>query len=209
MQTRVVIAEDHLFVSQGLVSALSAVEGLTVLQTVANGIEAISAIRKCRPDIAILDYNMPGANGLEVFLEARRWAPETRFLMLTGSMQPEILAQLVEAGVHGVMLKDGSEAEIIEAVRQVRAGKTMIGASAQRMLDTARDSAVLTDREMAVLQAIARGHSNASAAALLGISAKTIDTHRTNVMRKLGAHSTASLLLTAVRAGLLDPGSLR
>lgn len=209
MQTRVVIAEDHLFVSQGLVSALSSIEGLTVLQTVANGIEAISAIRKHRPDVAILDYNMPGANGLEVFLEARRWAPETRFLVLTGSMQAEMLAQMVEAGVHGVMLKDGSEAEIIDAVRQVRAGRTMIGASAQRMLDSASGTTDLTDRELAVLQAIARGHSNISAAALLGISPKTVDTHRTSVMRKLGAHSTASLLLTAVRAGLLDPDSLR
>lgn len=209
MQTRVVIAEDHLFVSQGLVSVLSAVEGLTVVQTVANGIEAISAVRKHRPDIVILDYNMPGANGLEVFLEARRWAPETRFLMLTGNMQAQMLAQMVEAGVHGVMLKDGSEADIIDAVRQVRAGKTILGASAQLVLDKARGTAALTDRELAVLQAIARGHSNISAAALLGISAKTIDTHRTNIMRKLGAHSTASLMLHAVRAGLLDPDSLR
>jgi DNA-binding NarL/FixJ family response regulator len=209
MQTRVVIAEDHLFVSQGLVSALSAVEGMTVVQTVANGIEAISAIRKHRPDVVILDYNMPGANGLEVFLEARRWAPESRFLMLTGNMQAQMLAQMVEAGVHGVMLKDGSEADIIEAVRQVRAGKTILGASARRELDKAHGTAALTDRELTVLQAIARGHSNISAAALLGISAKTVDTHRTNLMRKLGAHSTASLLLSAVRAGLLDPDSLR
>lgn len=209
MQTRIVIAEDHLFVSHGLVSALSSVEGLAVLQTVANGIEAISAIRKHRPEIAILDYNMPGANGLEVFLEARRWSPETRFLMLTGSMQAEMLSQMVEAGVHGVMLKDGTEAEVVDAVCQVRAGKTVIGASARRMLDSARGTAALTDRELAVLQAIARGHSNASAAALLGISPKTIDTHRTSLMRKLGAHSTASLLLTAVRGGLLDPDSLR
>ena len=209
MQTRVVIAEDHLFVSQGLVSVLSAVEGLTVVQTVANGIEAISAVRKHRPDIVILDYNMPGANGLEVFLEARRWAPETRFLMLTGNMQAQMLAQMVEAGVHGVMLKDGSEADIIDAVRQVRAGKTILGASAQLVLDKARGTAALTDRELAVLQAIARGHSNISAAPLFGISAKTIDTHRTNIMRKLGAHSTASLMLHAVRAGLLDPDSLR
>jgi DNA-binding NarL/FixJ family response regulator len=209
MQTRVVIAEDHLFVSQGLVSALSSVEGLTVVQTVANGIEAIAAIRKHRPDIAILDYNMPGANGLEVLLEARRWAPETRFLMLTGSMQAQMLAQLVEAGIHGVMLKDGSEAEVVDAVRQVRDGKKVISDSARRMLAAAGEAAALTDRELAVVQAIARGHSNISAAALLGISAKTVDTHRTNVMRKLGAHSTASLLLSAVRAGLLDPDSLR
>ena len=120
-----------------------------------------------------------------------------------------MLAQMVAAGVDGVMLKDGSEAEIVEAVCQVRAGKTWIGASARRMLDSAQGTQALTDRELAVLQAIARGHSNVSAAALLGVSPKTVDSHRTNVMRKLGAHSTASLLLTAVRTGLLDPDCLR
>lgn len=167
------------------------------------------AIRRIRPDCAVLDYNMPGANGLEVFLEARRWSPDTRFLLLTGSLQPETLARMVEAGVHGVMLKDGSEAEIISAVRTICAGQTLIGSSAQRILDGARAGVPLTERELAVLQAIARGHSNISAAALLGVSPKTVDTHRTSLMRKLSVHSTASLLLAAVRAGLLDPDSLR
>ena len=185
------------------------IDGLTVIASVSNGIEAISAIRKFKPDCAMLDYNMPGANGLEVFLEARRWSPDTRFVLLTGSMQPETLAQMVEAGVHGVMLKDGSEAEIVDAVRQVCAGKPVIGASAQRMLDNAQKGTPLTEREMEVLQAIARGHSNISAAAALGVSPKTVDSHRTSLMRKLNVHSTASLLLAAVRAGLLDPDSLR
>lgn len=206
---RIVIAEDHLFVSQSLAAALSVIEGLTVIASVANGIEAIAAIRKFRPDCAMLDYNMPGANGLEVFLEARRWSPDTRFVVLTGSMQPDTLAQMVEAGVHGVMLKDGSEAEIVDVVRQVCAGKLVIGASARRMLDSAHKGIPLTERELEVLQAIARGHSNISAAAALGVSPKTVDSHRTSLMRKLGVHSTASLLLTAVRAGLLDPTSLR
>lgn len=209
MSTRIVIAEDHQFVSQSLAAALSAIEGMQVIASVTNGIEAITAIRKHRPDIAMLDYNMPGANGLAVFVEARRWSPETRFVVLTGSMQSETLAQMVKAGVHGVMLKDGTEAEIIAVVRQVRAGKEVIGASAQRMLDSAQKGIALTERELEVLQAIARGHSNASAAAALGISPKTVDSHRTSLMRKLGVHSTASLLLAAVRARLLDPSSLR
>lgn len=209
MSTRIVIAEDHQFVSQSLAAALSAIDGATVIATVTNGIEAITAIRKHRPDLAMLDYNMPGANGLEVFVEARRWSPETRFVVLTGSLQPETLAQMVEAGVQGVMLKDGTEAEIVAAVRKVCAGGRVIGASAQRMLDLAQQGIPLTERELEVLQAIARGHSNISAAAALGVSPKTVDSHRTSLMRKLGVHSTASLLLAAVRAGLLDPSSLR
>lgn len=209
MPTRILIAEDHLFVSQSLAAALATIAGMTVVGSVANGIEAISAIRRLNPDCAILDYNMPGANGLEVFLEARRWSPETRFILLTGSAQPEIVARMVEAGVHGVMLKDVSDTEIIEVVKQVCAGKTVIAPSARRLLDGAQQGVPMTQREMAVLQAIARGHSNASAAALLGVSPKTVDSHRTSLMRKLNVHSTASLLLAAVRAGLLDPGSLR
>jgi len=99
-----------LFVSQSLASALAAQVGMTVVSTVSTGIDAIAAIRKFAPDCAMPDYNMPGANGLEVFLEARRWSPATRFVLLTGSLQPEVLARAVEASVHGVLLKDCSAA---------------------------------------------------------------------------------------------------
>jgi DNA-binding NarL/FixJ family response regulator len=177
--------------------------------SVTNGIEAIVEIRKAKPDCAILDYNMPGANGLEVFLESKRWSPETRFVVFTGSATPQTVNMLVEAGIHGVCLKDGAETEIVEVVRQVCAGKTAVSASARLLMKAPDGSVAVTDRELAVLQAIARGHTNASAAESLGISAKTVDTHRTNLMRKFEVNSTASLLLAAVRAGLLDPASIR
>ena len=207
--TRVLIADDHVFVSWGLARALSALEDIEIVGSVTNGIDAIVQIRKTRPDCAILDYNMPGANGLEVFLEAKRWSPETRFVLLTGTATATTLNTLVDAGVHGVCLKDGSETEIVELVREVCAGRAAIGASAQRLLQAAADPIALTDRELAVLQAIARGHTNATAAATLGISPKTVDTHRTNLLRKFAVNSTASLLLAAVRAGFLDPSGLR
>lgn len=173
-----------------------------------NGIDAIVQIRKARPDCAILDYNMPGANGLEVFLESKRWSPSTRFILLTGSVSAATVAALVEAGIHGVALKDSTEAEIVDLVQHVCSGETVIGASARKLLSSAEAVAV-TDRELAVLQAIARGHTNASAAASLGISPKTVDSHRTSLMRKFAVRSTASLLLAAVRAGILDPASIR
>mgnify|MGYP002335890829 CR=1 FL=1 len=195
--------------SWGLAKALSALEDVEIIGTVTNGIEAIAAIRKGRPDCAILDYNMPGANGLEVFLEAKRWSPATRFLLLTGQATAQTINALVEAGVHGVALKDSTETEIVELVRLVRAGKPAIGASARVLLKAKDEAVAVTDRELAVLQAIARGHTNASAAEALGISPKTVDTHRTNLMRKFAVNSTASLLLAAVRAGLLDPSGIR
>jgi DNA-binding NarL/FixJ family response regulator len=206
---RVLIADDHAFVSWGLAKVLSALEDVEIVKSVTNGIDAIVEIRKARPDCAILDYNMPGANGLEVFLESKRWSPETRFILLTGSVPAATLSTLIEAGIHGVSLKDGTETEIVDLVRQVLAGRVAIGASAQRLLKSSGENVAITDRELAVLQAIARGHTNASAAEALGISPKTVDTHRTNLMRKFAVNSTASLLLAAVKSGLLDPASIR
>jgi DNA-binding NarL/FixJ family response regulator len=207
--TRVLIADDHQFVSWGIAKALSALEGIDIVGSVTNGIEAIVEIRKQKPDCAILDYNMPGANGLEVFLESKRWSPGTRFVLITGSGTPQTINTLVEAGIHGVCLKDGTETEIVDLVREVCAGKTAIGASARLLMKTSAETVAVTDRELAVLQAIARGHTNASAAESLGISHKTVDSHRTNLMRKFAVNSTASLLLAAMRAGLLDPASIR
>lgn len=209
MRKKVLIADDHKFVSWGLASALAALEDVDIVASATNGIDAIVEIRKTTPDCAILDYNMPGANGLEVFLEARRWSPETRFIVLTGSTTPETVETLVRNGIHGVSLKDASETDVVDMVRQVLAGATVIGASAARLMGVSARTIPLTDRELAVLQAIARGHTNASAAERLGISPKTIDSHRTSLMRKFSVSSTASLLVAAVRAGLVDPFSIR
>lgn len=209
MKKRLLIADDHAFVSWGIAKALSARDEVEIVGTVANGINAIVEIRKTKPDCVILDYNMPGANGLEVFLECKRWAPDTRFVLLTGTATPATVRKLIEAGIHGVCLKDDSESEIVEVVRKVCAGRTVIGASAQRLLAGLGESVTVTERELAVLQALARGHTNASAAAVLGISPKTVDSHRTSLMRKFAVNSTASLLLAAVRAGLLDPTGIR
>jgi DNA-binding NarL/FixJ family response regulator len=209
VRTRILIADDHAFVSWGLAKALSALEGIDIIGSVTNGIEAIAEIRKARPDCAILDYNMPGANGLEVFLESKRWAPDTRFVLLTGTATPQTVNTLVEAGIHGVCLKDCTDAEIVDLVREVCAGRSAIGASARALMKTPAEAVAVTDREFAVLQAIARGHTNASAALSLGVSPKTVDSHRTSLMRKFAVHSTASLLLAAVRAGMLDPASIR
>ncbi|WP_395821186.1 response regulator [Devosia sp.] len=209
MTKRVVIADDHAFVSWGLSKALTVLDDIEVSICVTNGIEAIAEIRKSKPHLAIIDYNMPGANGLEVFLEAKRWSPETRFILLTGAAPTATLHQFVDAGIHGLCLKDASETEIVEIVRQVLKGQLVVGKSIAALLRAPADHAPVTERELAVLQAIARGHTNASAAASLGISPKTVDSHRTSLMRSFAVNSTASLIVAAMKAGLLDHESLR
>ncbi len=209
MKTRVLIADDHAFVSWGLAKALTASDEVEIVATVTNGIDAIVEIRKAKPHCAILDYNMPGANGLEVFLESKRWSPETRFVLLTGTATGATVKLLVDAGIHGVCLKNGSETELVDVVRRVCAGGTAISSSAAQLIKSVDVGIELTDRELMVLQSLARGHTNASAAEVLGISPKTVDTHRTSLLRKFGVNSTASLLLAAVRMELLDPDSIR
>lgn len=209
LSERVLIADDHRFVSSGLARALEALSKCQVVATPDNGLSAIADIKRLEPDCAVLDYAMPGANGLEVFLEARRWSPGTRFVLLSGTASAGLVRQLVDEGIEGVLLKDGDEGEVVAAIAAVCRGERFVGASAARLLDTAVDVPDLTARELEVLQAIARGLSNTEMADVLGISAKTVNTHRTSVMRKLEVHSTARLVLVAVRAGLIDADAVR
>ena len=204
MSTRVVIADDHPLTLAGLADALSQRPEFEVVGCAANGITAIALIKTLSPDCAVLDLAMPGANGLEVALEARRWSAATRYVVITGTGTPNVLQELSRAGVEGIFLKNAPIDDICDGILDVVGGQTVVSAQAQKILDAAEDATGLTARELEVLQAIARGLTNQAASGALGISVKTIDTHRTNLMRKLGVRSTASLLVRAMRDGLID-----
>ena len=204
MTTRVVLADDHPLALAGLADALSATAAFEVVGRADNGINAIALIKRLKPDCAVLDLTMPGATGLEVLLEARRWSPDTRFVVVTGTGSAALLQELQGAGVHGLFLKNAPVDEIVTGIQTVAAGDTAMSAQARDILNAAEDANSLTARELQVLQAIARGQTNQAASEALGISPKTIDTHRTNLMRKLGVRSTASLLVRAMRDGLID-----
>lgn len=204
MTTRVFLADDHPLTLAGLTDVLGQIPEVEVVGTANNGIRAIALIKSLKPDCAILDLSMPGATGLEVVLEARRWSVETRFVVVTGTGTPNVLQEIVRADVEGIMLKNAPVEDICEGVLKVAQGQRFISDQAQAILDSAEDTSKLTARELEVLQAIARGQTNQAASEALGISSKTIDTHRTNLMRKLGVRSTASLLVRAMRDGLID-----
>ncbi len=205
-----VIADDHAIIRQALSGALcdpDAVEGFTieVCEEVGNGIEAIGAIRKHRPDLLMLDVSMPHAGGTEVLLEARRWSPETKVIVFTGIAATGKIAEIVDAGADGVFCKSDDLAELTRAVPRILQGARIICARYLALLDEAVDVAPLTDRERQVLNLVVAGRTNREIAETLGISAKTVDRHRTNMMAKTGAHSATELIAYALREGLIDP----
>ena len=204
MPMTVVIADDHAFTVAGISAALTEMAEFDVVGVAHNGIEAIMLIKKHRPTCAVLDLTMPGANGLEVFIEAKRWSPGTRTAIVTGNPSPAIFAQLVEAGVDGIFLKNSSPEDICAGIRDVARGRKMITSEIVRVAKAARGTAGLTAREIEVLHGIARGLSNKHIADALGLSSKTVDSHRTTLLRKMGVHSTATLLVRALRDGLID-----
>jgi DNA-binding NarL/FixJ family response regulator len=204
MQKTIIIAEDHAFTAEGMQQSLQALTNLNILEVAKNGIEAISAIKKHKPDCVLLDLSMPGANGIEVFTEARRWSPKTRIAIITGFPSPSIFKQLIDAGIEGLFLKNSSTYEICQGMEKIANGERVITKSILEMLSNHKQISNLTAREIEVLQSIARGLSNNKIAEQLGISPKTIDSHRTSLMKKLSVNSTATLLVRAMREGLIN-----
>lgn len=204
MPTRIVIADDHALTVDGTRSVVECLNGFDVVGVAANGIDAISMIKRLSPDCAVLDLVMPGATGLEVLIEARRWSPDTKIAIVTGSPSAKTLQQLVEAGADGIFLKTGALTEFSNGLREICAGRNYISPLAKSYLDKETAGDNLSQREIEVLNAIARGMSNNMIAEHLGISPKTVDNHRTNLMRKLKVHSTATLLVRAIRDNIVD-----
>lgn len=196
----VLVADDHALSAEGLQRRLQRLPGVEVLPPVHGGLAAIAAARASRPTLAILDYAMPGANGLEVMVEIRRWSPETRCCILTGNSSPSVLSSLGTA--EGLFLKSTDPDRICEGVLRVAAGERVRGPG---LPDEAEgNDRALSRRERQVLEGIAEGLTNPGIAERLSLSVKTVESHRASLMRKLEVHSTASLLVRAVRDGLIE-----
>ena len=204
MPTSVVIADDHAVTVIGLETAIASLPNFEVVGVAKNGIEAIALIKKHRPDCAVLDLSMPGANGLEVFVEAKRWAPKTRIAIVTGNPSAAIFSQLVEAGVDGLFLKNTPLDRLCDGIQRMAGGARVMASEIAPYVGESASIPTLTSRELQVLHGIAKGYSNGQIGDMLGVSPKTVDSHRTSLMRKMGAHSTATLLVRAMRDGLID-----
>lgn len=210
MPIRVVLADDHLIVRQGLRLLLEK-EQIEVLGEASNGLEAIELIRQLRPDIAVLDYEMPQLGGLGVLTELPKISPKTGSIILTRHMEEAYAIEALRAGARGYVLKTQAGNDVVAAIRHVHRGEVYLSPRISKVVveaylaSTDLQSVALTSRERQVLQLVGEGHSTKQIAALLGISAKTADSHRTTLMDKLDIHQVAGLVRYAIRSGLIEP----
>ncbi len=209
---RVLLADDHTIVREGLVRILKTTPDIEVVAEAADGDEALTRALETRPDVVVLDINMPRLNGLEAARRMRRALPGAAVLVLTMHGDAEYVLQMMRVGADGYLVKDGAAAELIAAIRAVKNGRTYLGAQASTALaDAYRDNRPLpddpygnlTDREREVFHLVVEGCTSARIAGRLGISPKTVENHRMRLMEKLGLHSTAELLRYAARHGLI------
>ena len=212
---RVVIAEDHTIVREGLRALLSTDPDLDVVAEAAHGRDAVRRAVEHAPDLFLLDLNMPRMGGLEAIKEIKRCCPSTKVLVLTVHEDEEHVSASFQAGADGYVLKDAGAAELKAAAKTVLSGKMYLSPGISRQvvagylwarktpaLQTAWDT--LTDRERQILRMIAEGHKNKEIADYLSISEKTVERHRANVMAKLDLHSAVDLTAYAMERGLVS-----
>jgi DNA-binding NarL/FixJ family response regulator len=211
---RVLLADDHGIVRRGLRSLLESEPGIEVVGEAADGLEALRLCTEHQPDILILDVAMPRLNGIEVAARAQKFDRPPRMIMLSMHSDESYVLRALAAGAAAYLLKDATDEDLLPAVRAIAAGKPYFSPAVTALLveDYIRqlqargltDSYhLLTDREKQVLQLLAEGRSNKEVAALLDVGLSTVETHRGNLMQKLGLHNTAEIVLYAVRKGLI------
>lgn len=198
-----IVADDHAIVREGVINVLTGLGNVTIVSEADNGLSAIAEVKKHKPDLLVLDAAMPLAKGIEVYSEARRWSPNTRIVLFTGFTSLGLLADWLDAGVDGLLLKSCASSEIAAAFTAVLDGKQYVSNEVQKMLKSAT-AKKLTGRERQVLSLIATGNANSAIADNLHISPKTVEKHRASLMAKLGVHSISELMAYALREGLLD-----
>jgi two-component system, NarL family, response regulator NreC len=207
---RVVLADNHALVRQG-VRALLEKAGIEVAGEASDGQEALLLVAAIRPEVAILDIGMPLLNGLDAAREIQKAWPRTKTVLVTRHDEVQYVSEALRAGAQGYVLKNQAAADLVEAVQQVARGGIYLSPHVSRAVVEAYLSKTegpvdpLTPRERQVLQMVGEGRSTKDVAAILGISAKTAESHRARLMRKLDIHETAGLVRYAIRRGLVQP----
>jgi two-component system response regulator NreC len=209
---RILLADDHTLVRAGIRRILEGQPGLEVVAEADDGAAALEGMRKSAPDIAVLDLKMPGAERLDLVRAAKALRPAMKVIVLTMHAGPEYVARAVRGGADAYLLKDSAVQDLVAAVEAVAAGRSYFSPPIQQQIAgllrtgsaVAPGRPTLTDREREVLTWLARGLSSRQVADELAISVRTVETHRANLMHKLGVKSVALLIQVAIRDGMID-----
>lgn len=213
---RVLLADDHVLVRAGLRALLATFPGVSVVAETGDGREAVEQVTAMGPNIVLMDIGLPGLNGIEATARIVKEHPQVRVVILSMHANEEYIHQALQAGAAGYLLKDAAPAELDLALRAVARGETYLSpAISKRVVEdylaqapAGRGGAaaqVLTARQREILQLIAEGKTTKQIAALLGVSIKTVETHRADLMERLGIHDLAGLVRYALREGLARP----
>ncbi len=212
---RVFLADDHLILREGIRSLLQKVQDIEVVGEAGDGVEAVAKVGQLLPDVVLMDITMPGMSGLEATREIKRKYPQLKILILTIHETSQYLSQMLQAGASGYVVKTTATSELISAIRAVHQGDVYLYPSITRMLvedylqrvkggEEKTSYEGLTSREREILVHIAEDKKNKEIADLLGISVRTVQAHRTNLMDKLGAHDRTELVKYAINKGIID-----
>ncbi len=211
---RILLADDHTLVLAGLRKLIDSFDGVTVVGVASDGLELIELAQGLKPDLVLMDISMPGLNGLEATARLTRSMPKIKVLILSMHQSEEYVRQALRSGASAYLLKDAAPVELELGIRAVMRGETYLSPAVsrgvvsdyvQRLRDDPAPSSGLTSRQTEVLQLIAEGLSTKDIARRLDLSVKTVETHRTQLMKQLDIHEIAGLVRYAMRVGLVSP----
>jgi len=212
----VILCDDHALVRAGIRSVLDTFKGVEVVAEAGDGIAGLELLRHHRPEVVLLDITLPGLNGLEVTERVRKLGLRTRVLILSMHAAPEYVARALYAGATGYLVKEAAVEELAAALETVSLGRRYLSRAidaevVERILEAHpspdAELALLTPRQREILQLIAEGHSTREIAERLFVSVKTVETHRAQLMDRLGIHDVAGLVRFAIRTGVITPDS--
>ncbi|MEQ8955934.1 MAG: response regulator transcription factor [Gammaproteobacteria bacterium] len=201
---RVLLIDDHEIFRLGLRTLLESEEGMEVVGEAGDGESGIALIAATRPDVVVLDYAMPGVSGLEILDRIKQQSPGVRVVMLTASRSEAVLSEALGSGADGVVLKKDASTELVQALETALDAEQTVSTGIAPLVQRQDALAQLTRRERQVLRMIVQGYRNREISEQLNVSLKTVDSHRTNLMRKLDIHNLVDLVAFANQAGLSD-----
>ena len=209
---KVLVCDDHTLLRSGLRRLLEVEEGFEIVGEAANADEAVERAAATQPDIVLLDVVMPGRSGVEAMPDIRAAAPEARVLVLSMQDDPTYVRRAFAAGASGYLVKEAADAELVQALRDVAAGRRYVHpllgarlAEAEAQSGGRPQADPLSEREHEVLRLLALGHTNQEIATMLFISVRTAETHRAHIMRKLGLSTRAEIVRYALATGHVEP----